>query len=81
MRNVARIKLGYYPLVVVQSEYDEFIKREHAKYIVESLPNVEFLLLQGVSHFAPRQPLEQFNTAILELSGKVLSSKGGKIAG
>jgi hypothetical protein len=59
------------PVVVVQSEYEEFIKREHAKYIVESLPNGEFLLLQGVSHFAPLQPLEPFNTAILELARKV----------
>jgi len=35
------------PVVVVQSEYEEFIKREHAKYIVESLPNGEFLLFAG----------------------------------
>ena len=68
-------------VVVVQREYDEFIKREHAKYVVESFPNGEFLLLEGVSHFAPLQPPERFNTAILELVGKVLSSRSSKIAG
>ena len=47
-QDLARINV---PVVVVQSEYDEFIKCEHAKYIVESLPK------RGVSSFAGCQSL------------------------
>ncbi|HEX3269602.1 MAG TPA: alpha/beta hydrolase [Ktedonobacterales bacterium] len=60
------------PVVIVQSEYDEFIKREHAEYLARSIPHAEFVLLPGVSHFAPLQRPEQFNTAMLAFLGKVL---------
>jgi pimeloyl-ACP methyl ester carboxylesterase len=69
--DLARIRV---PVVVAQSEHDEFIRREHAESIAESLPNGEFLLLKGVSHFAPLQRPEQFNSAVLQFAGKVLSS-------
>jgi pimeloyl-ACP methyl ester carboxylesterase len=65
------------PVVIVQSEHDEFIKREHAEYLARSIPNAKFVLLNGVSHFAPLQRPEQFNTAILEFLGKVLHTEGG----
>ena len=61
------------PVVIVQSEHDEFIKREHAEYLARSIPNAEFVYLPGVSHFAPLQRPEQFNTAIFTFLGKVLS--------
>ena len=60
------------PVVIVQSEYDEFIKREHAEYLARSIPNAEFIHLPGVSHFAPLQRPEQFNKAIVAFLGKVL---------
>ena len=60
------------PVAIVQSEHDEFIKREHAEYLARSIPNAEFVLLPGVSHFAPLQRPEQFNTAMLAFLGKVL---------
>jgi pimeloyl-ACP methyl ester carboxylesterase len=60
------------PVVIVQSEYDEFIKREHAEYLARSIPHAEFVLLPGVSHFAPLQRPEQFDTAMLAFLGKVL---------
>jgi pimeloyl-ACP methyl ester carboxylesterase len=60
------------PVVIVHSEHDEFIKREHADYLVESIPNAEFIFLPDVSHFAPLQRPEQFNEAILTFLGKVL---------
>jgi pimeloyl-ACP methyl ester carboxylesterase len=60
------------PVVVAQSETDEFIKREHAEYLARTIPNAEFVLLDGVSHFAPLQRPEQFNAAILRFVGKVL---------
>lgn len=53
------------PVTVVHSENDEFIRREHAEYLARSLPEAEFVLLPGVSHFAPLQRPEQFNRAVL----------------
>jgi pimeloyl-ACP methyl ester carboxylesterase len=61
------------PVTIVHSEHDEFIKREHAEYLAQSIPNAAFVLLQGVSHFAPLQRPEQFNSAVLAFLGKVLS--------
>lgn len=59
------------PVVVVHSEHDEFIKREHAEYLAQSIPNAEFVYLSGVSHFAPLQRPEQFNEVMLTFLGKV----------
>jgi pimeloyl-ACP methyl ester carboxylesterase len=67
--DLARIRV---PVTIVQSEHDEFIKREHAEYLVRSIPNAEFVYLPGVSHFAPLQRPDQFNSAILAFLGKVL---------
>jgi pimeloyl-ACP methyl ester carboxylesterase len=53
------------PVVIVHSEHDEFIKREHAEYLARSIPNAELVVLNGVSHFAPLQRPEQFNSAVL----------------
>jgi pimeloyl-ACP methyl ester carboxylesterase len=61
------------PVAIVHSEHDEFIKREHAEYLARSIPNAEFVNLSGVSHFAPLQRPEQFNTAMLTFLGKVLA--------
>ena len=61
------------PVAIVQSEFDEFIKREHAKYLARNIPNAEFIYLPSVSHFAPLQRPDQFNAAILAFVSKVLS--------
>ena len=53
------------PVAIVQSEHDEFIKREHAEYLARSIPPAEFVMLHGVSHFAPLQRPGQFNSAML----------------
>jgi pimeloyl-ACP methyl ester carboxylesterase len=55
------------PVAIVQSEDNEFIKREHADYLTQSIPNAEFILLKGVSHFAPLQRPGLFNATLLEL--------------
>jgi pimeloyl-ACP methyl ester carboxylesterase len=60
------------PVVIVHSEHDEFIKREHAEYLSRSIPNAEFVYLPGVSHFAPLQRPEQFNAVVLAFLCKVL---------
>jgi pimeloyl-ACP methyl ester carboxylesterase len=54
------------PVTIVQSEFDEFIRREHAEYLAQSIPNAMYLVLDGVSHFAPLQRPGRFNAAILE---------------
>ena len=43
------------PVAIVQSERDEFIRREHAEYLARTIPNAELVGLEGVSHFAPLQ--------------------------
>jgi pimeloyl-ACP methyl ester carboxylesterase len=53
------------PVAVVQSEFDEFILREHAEYLARSIPGAEYIFLPGVSHFAPLQRPAQFNAALL----------------
>lgn len=57
------------PVTIVHSEHDEFIKREHAEYLAGSIPGAKFVELSGVSHFAPLQRPEQFNSAILAFLG------------
>ena len=66
--DLARIRV---PVMIVQSENDEFIKREHAEYLARSIPNADFVFLPGVSHFAPLQRPDLFNQAILAFLSKV----------
>ena len=61
-RDLAEIKV---PVTIVHSEHDEFIKRAHAEYLAENIPNAELVVLTGVSHFAPLQRPKQFNDALL----------------
>ncbi len=70
--NYSADKLGriHVPVVIVHSEHDEFIKREHAEYLAHAIPRADFIYLPGVSHFAPLQRPEQFNTAMLDFLGK-----------
>ncbi|NYF79378.1 pimeloyl-ACP methyl ester carboxylesterase [Granulicella arctica] len=68
--DLAKIRV---PVVIGQSEHDEFIKREHAEYLAQAIPGAEFIVLNAVSHFAPLQRPERFNAAILAFVAKVLS--------
>ena len=54
------------PLWSVVGENDEFIKREHAEYIARSIPGATLRVLPAVSHFAPLQRPDAFNSTILE---------------
>lgn len=53
------------PVTVVQAEFDEFIKAEHAAYLARTIPGAELVRLPGVSHFAPIQNPDRFNAAVL----------------
>jgi pimeloyl-ACP methyl ester carboxylesterase len=70
-QNLAEIAV---PVVIVQGEHDEFIRRDHAEHLARSIPNAELMILNGVSHFAPLQRPDQFNTAVLAFVDKVLPS-------
>jgi len=59
------------PVVIVQSEHDEFIKAEHAEYLARSIPRAELIVIPGVSHFAPLQRPGQFNDVMLDFLGRV----------
>ncbi|HUZ00588.1 MAG TPA: alpha/beta hydrolase [Thermomicrobiaceae bacterium] len=60
------------PVTVVQSEHDEFIKREHAEHLARSIPGAHLVILPGVSHFAPLQRPALFNIAVLDFLSRVL---------
>ncbi|GLQ55070.1 alpha/beta fold hydrolase [Devosia nitrariae] len=53
------------PVTVAQSELDEFIRTEHARYVADTIPGARFAMLSGVSHFAPLQRPRLFNDAVL----------------
>lgn len=53
------------PVAIVQSEHEEFIKREHAEYLARTIPGAQLIVLEGVSHFAPLQRPELFNGVVL----------------
>lgn len=68
-QELAQIRM---PVAIVHSEHDEFIKREHAVYLAQTIPNAELIELPGVSHFAPLQRPEQFNHALLAFLDKLV---------
>jgi pimeloyl-ACP methyl ester carboxylesterase len=70
-QDLAQIRV---PVRIVQSEKDEFIKREHAEYLAGIIPDAALILLNGVSHFAPLQRSQQFNLAMLAFAEEVLPS-------
>jgi pimeloyl-ACP methyl ester carboxylesterase len=67
--DLARIRV---PVTVAQSEFDQFIKREHAEYLARTIPNAEYVYLRGVSHFAPLQQPGLFNQVMLAFLDRVL---------
>jgi len=75
MQDLARIAV---PVRIVQSEMDEFIKRDHAEYLARAIPGASYLLLAGVSHFAPLQRPDQFNAAMLAFVKELYRGHGKK---
>jgi pimeloyl-ACP methyl ester carboxylesterase len=59
------------PVAIVHSEFDEFIKREHAEYLAHNIPDAKFVYLNGVSHFAPLQRPELFNRTMIDFLGSL----------
>jgi pimeloyl-ACP methyl ester carboxylesterase len=74
IHDLAKIRV---PVAIVQSEHEEFIRREHAEYLAHSIPDARLIILKSVSHFAPLQRPEQFNAAMLKFVSTVLPIKEG----
>jgi pimeloyl-ACP methyl ester carboxylesterase len=66
------------PVSIVQSEHDEFIKREHAEYLARNIPTTDLVVLPGVSHFAPLQRPALFNRAMLTFLRKISDRSNDK---
>jgi pimeloyl-ACP methyl ester carboxylesterase len=57
------------PVLVVDGDHDEGIKREHTEYIAATIPGAGLLILPNVSHFAFLQDSALFNAALLDFLG------------
>jgi pimeloyl-ACP methyl ester carboxylesterase len=57
------------PVLVVDGDHDEAIKRQHTEYIAATIPHAGLLILPNASHFAFLQDPDQFNFAILHFLG------------
>ncbi|MGN6359848.1 MAG: alpha/beta fold hydrolase [Thermomicrobiales bacterium] len=69
-RDLAEVRV---PVTIVQSEGDEFIKREHAQYLARSIPGADLIILPGVTHFAPLQRPALFNATMLAFLRQVFA--------
>jgi pimeloyl-ACP methyl ester carboxylesterase len=65
----AELKAVDTPILVVDGDHDEAIKREHTEYIAATIPHAGLLILPDTSHFAFLQDPRQFNFAILHFLG------------
>jgi pimeloyl-ACP methyl ester carboxylesterase len=57
------------PVLVVDGDHDEAIKREHTEYIAATVPHAGLLILPNASHFAFLQDPDLFSFAILHFLG------------
>lgn len=57
------------PVLVVDGDHDEGIKREHTEYMAATIPGAKLLILPDVSHFAFLQDPAMFNAALLRFLG------------
>lgn len=62
---VAQLQAIKVPVTVAIGESDEFIRLKHMDYLARTIPDAEFILIPGVSHFAPLQRPALFNEKVL----------------
>jgi pimeloyl-ACP methyl ester carboxylesterase len=53
------------PVMIVDGDHDEAIKREHTYYMAATIPNAKLTILSNVSHFAFIQDPARFNITLL----------------
>ena len=61
------------PVLIVDGDHDEAIKREHTEYLAATIPGAGLLILPNVSHFAFLQDPRLFSYAILHFLGDAVS--------
>jgi len=62
---------------IVDADHEEFILKEHTRYLARAIPGAKLLILTGVSHFAPLQDPDDFNKAVLDFLGGAGTPAGG----
>ncbi len=65
----AQLKAITTPVLVVDGDHDEAIKREHTEYVAATIPGAGLLILPNTSHFAFLQDPALFNFAVLHFLG------------
>ncbi len=65
----AQLKAIRTPVLVVDGDHDEAIKRAHTEYMAATIPGAGLLILPNASHFAFLQDPKLFNYAILHFLG------------
>ena len=65
----AQLKSIKSPVLVVDGDHDEAIKRAHTEYIAATIPGAGLLILPNTSHFAFLQDPAAFNAAVLHFLG------------
>ncbi len=65
----AELKAIDTPVLIVDGDHDEAIKRAHTEYIAATIPHAGLLILPNASHFAFLQDPRQFNFAVLHFLG------------
>ncbi len=65
----AQLKSIRSPVLVVDGDHDEAIKRAHTEYIAATIPGAGLLILPNTSHFAFLQDPALFNAALLHFLG------------
>ena len=65
----AQLKTIKTPVLVVDGDHDEAIRRDHTEYIAATIPGAGLLILPNTSHFAFLQDAARFNAAMLHFLG------------
>ena len=65
----AQLKTIQAPVLVVDGDHDEAIRRDHTEYIAATIPGAGLLILPNTSHFAFLQDPARFNAAMLHFLG------------
>jgi pimeloyl-ACP methyl ester carboxylesterase len=65
----AQLKTIKAPVLVVDGDHDEAIKRDHTEYIAATIPGARLLIVPNTSHFAFLQDPTRFNAAMLQFLG------------
>jgi pimeloyl-ACP methyl ester carboxylesterase len=57
------------PVLVVDGDHDEAIRREHTEHIASTIPGAGLLILSNTGHFAFLEDARNFNEAVLNFLG------------